>query len=124
MKRQESSPGVITTVFPISLRNLDGRDRRFLSSIVCLYSPINIHHAGMMYVNRGIQTHYRRQKPSVSSIQISQGNGKDGGNYARTRFLPLHLYGWRVGKNFRSFVGVSRFDALIGQSWLQPLSLG
>lgn len=36
------------------------------------------------YANRGIQTHYRRQKPLVTSVQIPQGNGEASGSYART----------------------------------------
>ena len=42
MNRQESRPGVMITFLPISLRNLTGRETLFLSSIVWMYSPINI----------------------------------------------------------------------------------
>src|SRR3989338_2851131 len=40
--RQLSSPGVTTTFFPIYCLNFTGSDSRFLSSMVWVYSPINI----------------------------------------------------------------------------------
>jgi hypothetical protein len=40
--KQLSKPAVITIFFPSSLRNFAGRETRFLSSIECVYSPINI----------------------------------------------------------------------------------
>src|SRR3989344_647744 len=42
MKRQLSRPRVITTFFPKSLRKALGRETRFFSSRLWLYSPMNI----------------------------------------------------------------------------------
>ena len=66
------------------------------------------------YAHRGIQTHYRRQKPLVTSRQIPKGNGKESCGNAWTGFMSLHLYGERVGNNIRTLVGVRVLDVAGG----------